>query len=191
MEGRTGSVFSGARLPPAFFNGMMTSFSISSVVDMTPGQGPLLQTCLDLRVPALAICLSDTHCSQHIVCKNSWTPPTLCTAQRRASSPPKTANGKKRRTRRKKRNIDEPKGKKLKKKKGDDEEETSKKKKGKTASRKVHHRRTTKKTRRRKRKNKRRKAALLATRGRGEIADRLEPRDFQSVGVDPRREGTC
>ena len=128
MEGRTGSVFSGARLPPAFFNDMMTSFNISSVVDMTPGQGPLLQTCLDLRVPALAICLSDTHCSQHIVCKNSWTPPTLCTAQRRASSSPKTANGKKRSTRRKKRNIDEPKGKKLKKKKGDDEEETSKKK---------------------------------------------------------------
>ena len=64
MEGRTESVFSGARLPPSFFNDMMTSFNISSVVDMTPGQGPLLQTCLDLRVPALAICLSDTHCEQ-------------------------------------------------------------------------------------------------------------------------------
>ena len=64
MEGRTESVFSGARLPPAFFNDMMTSFNISSVADMTPGQGPLLQTCLDLRVPALAICLSDTHCEQ-------------------------------------------------------------------------------------------------------------------------------
>ena len=132
MEGRTGSVFSGARLPPAFFNGMMTSFSISSVVDMTPGQGPLLQTCLDLRVPALAICLSDTHCSQH--CLQKFVDPSHTLHRPEASKfPPKTANGKKRRTRRKKRNIDEPKGKKLKKKKGDDEEETSKKKKRKNS----------------------------------------------------------
>jgi hypothetical protein len=140
MEGRTESVFSGARLPPSFFNDMMTSFNISSVVDMTPGQGPLLQTCLELRVPALAICLSDTHCEQleerlTTYCLQKFVDPShTYTAQKRASSSPKTANGKKRRTRRKKRNIDEPKGKKLKKKKGDDEEETSKKKKRKNSN---------------------------------------------------------
>ena len=87
--------------------------------------------------------------------------------------------------------LTNPKGKNWKRRKAMTKRKLQRRKKGKTASRKVHHRRTTKKTRRRKRKNKRRKAALLATRSRGEIADRLEPRDFQSVGVDPRREGTC
>ena len=93
MEGRTGSVFSGARLPPAFFNDMMTSFSISSVVDMTPGQGPLLQTCLDLRVPALAICLSDTHCSQH--CLQKFVDPSHTLHRPEASKfPPKNGEWK-------------------------------------------------------------------------------------------------
>lgn len=64
MEGRTESVFSAVKLPPAFFQDLLQSYNVSSVVDMTPGQGCLLQTCLDLRIPVLAICLSDSHCEQ-------------------------------------------------------------------------------------------------------------------------------
>lgn len=64
MEGRTESVFSAVKLPPAFFQDLLLSYNVSSVVDMTPGQGCLLQTCLDLRIPVLAICLSDSHCEQ-------------------------------------------------------------------------------------------------------------------------------
>ena len=40
------------------------SYNVAAVLDLTPGQGALLETCLDLRIPVLAICLTDVHCEQ-------------------------------------------------------------------------------------------------------------------------------
>ena len=60
---RVESVFSAARLPAKFHQYLLHSFSAAAVIDLTPGQGHMLEACLDSRTPVLGFGLTETHCT--------------------------------------------------------------------------------------------------------------------------------
>ncbi|CAL1162137.1 unnamed protein product [Cladocopium goreaui] len=60
---RVESVFSAARLPAKFHQDLLHSFSAAAVIDLTPGQGHMLEACLDSRTPVLGFGLTETHCT--------------------------------------------------------------------------------------------------------------------------------
>ena len=62
MEGRVESVFSADKLPRLFFHECIQSYNVAAIMDLTPGQGTLLEAAIDLRVPVLAFGITETHC---------------------------------------------------------------------------------------------------------------------------------
>ena len=62
MEGRVESVFSADKLPRLFFHELIQSYNVAAIMDLTPGQGSLLEAAIDLRVPVLAFGITETHC---------------------------------------------------------------------------------------------------------------------------------
>ena len=60
---RVESVFSAARLPAKFHQDLLHSFSAAAVIDLTPGQGHMLEACLDSRTPVVGFGLTETHCT--------------------------------------------------------------------------------------------------------------------------------
>lgn len=59
-EGKIESVFSGMRLPVKLHKEIL-SYGVKCAIDCTPGQGEMLKACVDLRIPVLALCLTEKH----------------------------------------------------------------------------------------------------------------------------------
>lgn len=57
---RVETVFSGARLPCKFHKELL-SMNVQAVIDCSPGQGDMLQACVDTRTPVLALVLTERH----------------------------------------------------------------------------------------------------------------------------------
>lgn len=61
MEGRVESVFPADKMPRLFFHELIQSYNVAAIMDLTPGQGTLLEAAIDLRVPVVAFGITETH----------------------------------------------------------------------------------------------------------------------------------
>lgn len=48
-------------LPKIVYDNMIGSWSITAVLDCTPGQGEFAKACIEKRIPYLGVCLTEAH----------------------------------------------------------------------------------------------------------------------------------